>query len=164
MSRLAQTAKPTFSAPLFSLGVRRFAAEAAPEGPAEYISLSFVDRDGTSYHVPKALVGSSLYDVALENKIDKIPLKYACGGGVHEDEYGYGPECEFCHVLIPKEYQQYCEPMRIHEKQIIEDSYFTNSNSRLGCEVILRKEMDGMKVGIPIYQRYFTEEADSRML
>lgn len=38
-------------------------------------------------------------------------------------------------MLIPEEYQSLCEKPLDQEKDILEASYFANSNSRLGCQV-----------------------------
>lgn len=144
---------------------RRFFAEeaAAPTGPPEFIDLTFVDRTGERL-AAKAQVGDSLWDVAFKNDIP-LNLDMSCDhGGNHPDLYGIGPQCDWCHVLIPKSYHQLCGPQTWKEEELLEESYFSNENSRLGCQITVSKEMDGMVIGLPPRQEWYSEDFPTRMM
>lgn len=132
----------------------RFFAAVEPPKPAEYVSVTFVDQSNNQYTVEKAKVGLSLFEIAFQNDIP-MPLAYSCnGGGMHPDLYGKGPECDWCHVFLPNEFLPLCQPKTEGEKDLLENNLFSSKNSRLGCQVPLTKEMNGMLIGIPKYQEW----------
>lgn len=93
------------------------------------------------------------------------PLRAAgCGGGgspqdeLHregnwfEPKYGEGASCYFCHVIVPKSHYDLLPPKRPDEVEQLAQYPFPEDmtdTSRLACQVVLTKEMDGMVIYIP---------------
>eukprot|EP00611_Tribonema_gayanum_P017233 TRINITY_DN29800_c0_g1_i1.p1 TRINITY_DN29800_c0_g1~~TRINITY_DN29800_c0_g1_i1.p1 ORF type:complete len:181 (-),score=41.34 TRINITY_DN29800_c0_g1_i1:192-686(-) len=145
---------------LVSAATRRPAAWRAMSTVADKsVTITFVDLEGVRKTVP-GLVGQSIYEVA---KLHDIALDGACGGGgmakyirrtdlFLEDEYGAGPQCNTCHVIIPDEwYGKLNEVFECEQEQLddIGDNLYVPGASRLGCQVRLSKALDGMVVYIP---------------
>ena len=91
-------------------------------------------------------------------------LTAGCGGGgsaqdeLHtegnwfEPKYGEGANCYFCHVIVPKSHYHLLPPKRPDEAEQLANYPFAEDmtdTSRLACQVVLTKEMDGMVVYVP---------------
>ncbi|KJV77163.1 ferredoxin family 2Fe-2S iron-sulfur cluster binding protein [Orientia tsutsugamushi] len=88
-----------------------------------------------------AQIGLSLLEVAHQNKID---LEGACEGSL---------ACSTCHVIVdPGWYQKL--PLPVEEEEDMLDLAFGLTNtSRLGCQIIITEELDGLIVKLPIATR-----------
>lgn len=88
-----------------------------------------------------AQIGLSLLEVAHQNKID---LEGACEGSL---------ACSTCHVIVdPSWYQKL--PLPVEEEEDMLDLAFGLTNtSRLGCQIIITEELDGLIVKLPIATR-----------
>jgi len=88
----------------------------------------------------------------------------ACGGGGsptailhekgnwYEPKYGEGPQCHYCHVIIPRSHYNKLPPKQTNELERLQDYPFPEDmteTSRLACQVKITKDMDGMLVYIP---------------
>ncbi|MDC0864520.1 ferredoxin family 2Fe-2S iron-sulfur cluster binding protein [Rickettsiaceae bacterium] len=83
------------------------------------------------------LVGLSILEVAHNNDID---LEGACEGSL---------ACATCHVVLEdKIYNKLDEPEEA-EEDMLDLAFGLTHTSRLGCQVILTKELDGMRVKLP---------------
>ena len=65
-----------------------------------------------------------------------------------------GPCCHFCHVKIPSPWIDVVEnkqPATEKEHELLEEHWQeeASANSRLGCQVTLTKNLDGIQVFIP---------------
>ena len=123
------------------------------------IHITFVDSDGNRASVP-ALVGKTVLSVAEQHRID---LEGPCrgGGGTvavqrtelwHDDTYGTGPTCFYCHVQIPSTYNNLLPPMGETDMKginLVWDDEEVTAQSRLGCQIKLEKKHDGMVVFVP---------------
>ncbi|WP_371219965.1 ferredoxin family 2Fe-2S iron-sulfur cluster binding protein [Orientia tsutsugamushi] len=88
-----------------------------------------------------AQIGLSLLEVAHQNKID---LEGACEGSL---------ACSTCHVIVdPCWYKKL--PLPVEEEEDMLDLAFGLTNtSRLGCQIIITEELDGLIVKLPIATR-----------
>ncbi|WP_371253893.1 ferredoxin family 2Fe-2S iron-sulfur cluster binding protein [Orientia tsutsugamushi] len=88
-----------------------------------------------------AQIGLSLLEVAHQNKID---LEGACEGSL---------ACSTCHVIVdPGWYQKL--PLPVEEEEDMLDLAFGLTNtSRLGCQIIITEELDGLIVKLPMATR-----------
>lgn len=88
-----------------------------------------------------AQIGLSLLEVAHQNKID---LEGACEGSL---------ACSTCHVIVdPGWYKKL--PLPVEEEEDMLDLAFGLTNtSRLGCQIIITEELDGLIVKLPIATR-----------
>ncbi|EWM29895.1 2fe-2s iron-sulfur cluster binding domain protein [Nannochloropsis gaditana] len=125
------------------------------------VNVTFINHEGLRITVP-GRVGQSLLDVA---QMHDIELESGCGGGgavqqkKHserwtEDLFGRGPCCHFCHVKIPSPWINTIhdkQPATEKEHELLEEHWQEEAtdNSRLGCQVMLTKNLDGMQVFIP---------------
>jgi 2Fe-2S ferredoxin len=57
--------------------------------------------------------------------------------------------CCTCHVYIEDEWADKCNAMTDGEERLLEGSQHRKDSSRLGCQVIITYEMDGMRVLLP---------------
>ncbi len=93
--------------------------------------------------VIKAQEGLSLLEVAHQNNID---IEGACGGCL---------ACATCHVIIDKEWYDKLEETKEEEKDMLDLAFGLTETSRLSCQIIITKELDGLKVYLPTcYYQY----------
>ncbi|KAI9183113.1 mitochondrial matrix iron-sulfur protein [Blastocladiella emersonii ATCC 22665] len=103
-------------------------------------SVTFVTSDGDKFTVG-ADEGDSLLDLAHSNDIE---LEGACEGSL---------ACSTCHVIVePKFYDAIPEPTD-EENDMLDLAFGLTDTSRLGCQVQMCKELDGMTVTIPSVTR-----------
>ena len=98
---------------------------------------TFILRDGTEQEV-EAEEGLSLLEAAHRNHID---LEGACEGSL---------ACSTCHVIVVEEdvYDGLEEPSE-EEEDMLDLSFGLTHTSRLGCQIILNEETDGIRVKLP---------------
>lgn len=101
----------------------------------EKIKVIFVEGDKETE--VEALVGLSILEVAHNNDID---LEGACEGSL---------ACATCHVILEEKiYNSLKEPEEA-EEDMLDLAFGLTHTSRLGCQIILTKELDGMRVILP---------------
>ncbi|KAJ3413747.1 hypothetical protein HDV05_007650 [Chytridiales sp. JEL 0842] len=81
--------------------------------------------------------GWNLLDIAHGNDID---LEGACEGSL---------ACSTCHVVLEQEYYDKLEEPTDEENDMLDLAFGLTETSRLGCQVEMCKELDGMTVRIP---------------
>jgi len=110
---------------------------------AEKITVTFIEKDGTKT-VVSAPVGQSMLEVAHKNDIE---LEGACEGSL---------ACSTCHVIINDQavYDALPEPDD-DENDMLDLAFGLTETSRLGCQVIAAKELDGMTLSLPKATRNF---------
>ncbi|KAK8743090.1 hypothetical protein OTU49_001519 [Cherax quadricarinatus] len=63
--------------------------------------------------------------------------------------------CSTCHVYVDDEYiEKLPEPLE-EEEDMLDLAVFLRNNSRLGCQIILTKELDGLTLRLPQATRNF---------
>ena len=96
----------------------------------------FVERDGTRREV-EAPVGLSVLEIARRNGID---LEGACEGSL---------ACSTCHVVVdPEDYERLPEAKE-EEEDMLDLAFGLTHTSRLGCQILMTEELDGLKVSLP---------------
>lgn len=109
----------------------------------ETISVSFVDKDGEEQHI-KVPVGMSMLEAAHVNDIE---LEGACEGSL---------ACSTCHVIVMDvEYYNKLEDPTDEENDMLDLAFGLTETSRLGCQVIAKPELDGIRLAIPAATRNF---------
>ncbi|BBK42397.1 ferredoxin [Allostella vacuolata] len=98
--------------------------------------MTFVDTDGTAREVD-APVGLSVLEIAHRNNID---LEGACEGSL---------ACSTCHVVIDPEWFELLQEPTEDEEDMLDLAFGLTHTSRLGCQIIMRDELDGLKVKLP---------------
>ena len=102
---------------------------------AEKIKVIFIE-DGQEKEV-EALVGLSILEVAHSNDID---IEGACEGSL---------ACATCHVILEEKIYNTLEEPEEAEEDMLDLAFGLTHTSRLGCQIILTKELDGMRIILP---------------
>ena len=102
--------------------------------------MTFIDRDGSRHEVD-APVGISVLEIAHANNID---LEGACEGSL---------ACSTCHVIVsPEDYERLTEATE-NEEDMLDLAFGLTRTSRLGCQIIMSEELDGLTVRLPAETR-----------
>ena len=96
----------------------------------------FIERDGTRREVDAPL-GVSVLEIAHKNKID---IEGACEGSL---------ACSTCHVVIDPEWYELLQPASEDEEDMLDLAFGLTATSRLGCQIIITEELDGLTVRLP---------------
>ncbi len=96
----------------------------------------FVERDGTRHEVD-APVGLSVLEIARRNDID---IEGACEGSL---------ACATCHVIVDPEWYDKLEDAKEDEEDMLDLAFGLTETSRLGCQLIITEELDGLTVTLP---------------
>ena len=100
----------------------------------------FVERDGVRREVDAPL-GSTVLEVAHRNGID---LEGACEGSL---------ACSTCHVIIDPEWYELLREASEDEEDMLDLAFNLTRTSRLGCQIIITEELDGLTVRLPAATR-----------
>ena len=98
--------------------------------------VTFIDRDGTRIEVD-APVGLSLLEIARKYDID---IEGACEGSL---------ACSTCHVIVDSEDFERLEEPTEDEEDMLDLAFGLTKTSRLGCQIIVTEELDGLTVTLP---------------
>lgn len=72
------------------------------------------------------------------------PLPGACEGSI---------ACSTCHVILPEEYFDKLPEPSDDENDMLDMAFGLTDTSRLGCQVQLTKDLDGMTITLPAATR-----------
>ncbi|XP_020527909.1 adrenodoxin-like protein 2, mitochondrial isoform X4 [Amborella trichopoda] len=109
----------------------------------EKITVTFVDKDGEEKQI-KVPVGMSMLEAAHENDIE---LEGACEGSL---------ACSTCHVIVMDvDYYNKLEDPADEENDMLDLAFGLTETSRLGCQVIAKPELDGIRLALPVATRNF---------
>lgn len=98
--------------------------------------ITFVNPDGSEKEVDAAN-GLSVLEIAHKNDID---LEGACEGSL---------ACSTCHVIVAEEWFDKLEEPTEEEEDMLDLAFGLQQTSRLGCQIIISDELDGLKVSVP---------------
>ena len=98
--------------------------------------MTFVDPDGTRHEVD-APVGLSVLEIAHKNGIE---LEGACEGSL---------ACSTCHVIVDPEDYERLKGATEDEEDMLDLAFGLTHTSRLGCQIIITEELDGLTVTLP---------------
>ena len=102
---------------------------------AETVKITFIE-DGEEIEVD-AEIGKSLLEVAHANEID---LEGACDGSL---------ACSTCHLILTQDVFDSLEPPEEEEEDMLDLAFDLTDTSRLGCQITVTKELEGMVARIP---------------
>eukprot|EP01095_Lingulamoeba_sp_RSL-Kostka_P006023 TRINITY_DN184_c0_g3_i2.p1 TRINITY_DN184_c0_g3~~TRINITY_DN184_c0_g3_i2.p1 ORF type:complete len:210 (+),score=52.68 TRINITY_DN184_c0_g3_i2:108-737(+) len=103
---------------------------------AETVKVTWKDKDGNLTEV-NARIGDSLLEVAHSNGIN---LEGACEGSL---------ACSTCHVILEDEIFDMLEEPCDEEEDMLDLAFGLTETSRLGCQVIITKELEGIIIELP---------------
>ena len=81
--------------------------------------------------------GLTLMEVARDNDLG---IEGTCGGSI---------SCCTCHVVIDKDWFNKVGPANPDEEDMLDLAMDLQATSRLGCQIEVNKELDGLIVNIP---------------
>ncbi|KAI8099941.1 2Fe-2S ferredoxin-type domain-containing protein [Halteromyces radiatus] len=103
------------------------------EGP---YTVHFITPEGETIDV-KATEGDTMLDLAQRYDID---LECACEGSL---------ACSTCHVICDQEYFDRMEEPSDEENDMLDLAFGLTDTSRLGCQIEMNQDLDGITVRIP---------------
>jgi 2Fe-2S ferredoxin len=102
--------------------------------------MTFILKDGTHKTVDAPL-GLSVMEIAVKNGID--PIEGACGGSL---------ACATCHVYIHPDWvgpTMGDDGRSDEEEDMLDLAFDVRQNSRLGCQIKMTDNLDGLVVAVP---------------
>jgi 2Fe-2S ferredoxin len=102
--------------------------------------MTFIDRDGTRNEV-EAPLGLSVLEIAHRHGID---IEGACEGSL---------ACSTCHVIVEPEWYELLKDATEDEEDMLDLAFGLTQTSRLGCQIIMTEELDGLTVKLPAATR-----------
>lgn len=102
--------------------------------------MTFIDKDGKAHEV-EAPEGLSVLEIAHRNHFD---LEGACEGSL---------ACSTCHIVVDPQWYGKLKEASDDEEDMLDLAFGLTQTSRLGCQIIMSKELDGLVVSIPAASR-----------
>jgi ferredoxin, 2Fe-2S len=96
----------------------------------------FIERDGTRREVDAPL-GLSVLEIAHKHGVD---IEGACEGSL---------ACSTCHVIVDAEWYELLKEASEDEEDMLDLAFGLTKTSRLGCQIIMTEELDGLTVALP---------------
>ena len=98
--------------------------------------MTFIERDGKLREVDAPL-GLSVMEIAHRHGVD---LEGACEGSL---------ACSTCHVIVEGEWYDLLPDASEDEEDMLDLAFGLTRTSRLGCQIIMTDELDGLTVALP---------------
>ncbi|HYM02510.1 MAG TPA: ferredoxin family 2Fe-2S iron-sulfur cluster binding protein [Stellaceae bacterium] len=102
--------------------------------------MTFIERDGTRREVD-APNGLSVLEIAHKHGVD---IEGACEGSL---------ACSTCHVIVDTEWFELLKEASEDEEDMLDLAFGLTQTSRLGCQIIMTDELDGLIVKLPAATR-----------
>lgn len=97
------------------------------------IKVTVVDRDGTPHELDAPTdMNMNMMELC---KAAELPVEGTCGGMAM---------CASCHMYVESDHE--LPEMSEDEENMLDQAFFVEDNSRLGCQIHLKDELDGLKV------------------
>jgi len=98
--------------------------------------MTFIERDGNRKLV-EAPLGMSVMAIARKSGVD---IEGACEGSL---------ACSTCHVIVEPDWVAKLTPASEDEEDMLDLAFGLTKTSRLGCQIVMRPELDGLVVRLP---------------
>lgn len=145
MSLMCQSSRSMTKLP--SMTIRQFSQTAITQHgflrkpkPGQELHVTFITKEGEQINVEVA-EGDNLLDIAQANNLD---MEGACGGSC---------ACSTCHVIVDPEYYDKIPEPDDDENDMLDLAFGLTETSRLGCQITMTKELDGLRVALPAMTR-----------
>jgi ferredoxin, 2Fe-2S len=96
----------------------------------------FIERNGAPREVDAPL-GLSVLEIAHRHKVD---IEGACEGSL---------ACSTCHVIVDPDWYDLLKDATEDEEDMLDLAFGLTQTSRLGCQIIMTEELDGLTVRLP---------------
>ena len=98
--------------------------------------MTFIERDGKRREVDAPL-GLSVLEIAHKHGVD---IEGACEGSL---------ACSTCHVIVEPDWYELLKEASEDEEDMLDLAFGLTQTSRLGCQIIMTDELDGLTVKLP---------------
>lgn len=98
--------------------------------------MTFIDPNGTRHEV-EAPEGLSVLEIAHQNN---LALEGACEGSL---------ACSTCHIVIDPEWFDRLQEPSEDEEDMLDLAFGLTKTSRLGCQILMSAQLDGLVVRLP---------------
>jgi 2Fe-2S ferredoxin len=98
--------------------------------------MTFINADGARREV-EAPVGLSVLEIAHRCDVD---IEGACEGSM---------ACSTCHVIVEAEWFDRLAAPSEEEEDMLDLAFGLTQTSRLGCQIVIRDDLDGLTVRLP---------------
>jgi ferredoxin, 2Fe-2S len=98
--------------------------------------MTFIERDGARREVDAPL-GLSVLEIAHKHGVD---IEGACEGSL---------ACSTCHVIVEPDWYELLKEASEDEEDMLDLAFGLTQTSRLGCQIIMTEELDGLTVKLP---------------
>jgi 2Fe-2S ferredoxin len=102
--------------------------------------MTFIQRDGSRKEVD-APIGLSVLEIAHRNDVD---IEGACEGSL---------ACSTCHVIVEPDWIELLKEASEDEEDMLDLAFDLTKTSRLGCQIVITEELDGLTVRLPAATR-----------
>ena len=102
--------------------------------------MTFIERDGTHREV-EAPLGLSVLEVAHKHGVD---IEGACEGSL---------ACSTCHVIVAPDWIDRLKDASEDEEDMLDLAFGLEKTSRLGCQIVITPDLDGLVVKLPASSR-----------
>ncbi|KAK0652351.1 electron transfer protein, partial [Cercophora newfieldiana] len=125
----------------FSTSLPAYHGHVDPPKPGEELYVTFIDKEGLETKIA-VNEGDNLLDIAQAHDLE---MEGACGGSC---------ACSTCHVIVTdQEYYDRIPEPDDDENDMLDLAFGLTETSRLGCQVKMTKELDGVTVKLPSMTR-----------
>lgn len=95
------------------------------------VNITLIDREGTTHQLEAPTdMDMNIMEVC---KAHELPVKGTCGGMAL---------CSTCHVYVESEHE--LSEMREDEEDMLDQAFFVEDNSRLGCQLAITDGLEGL--------------------
>ncbi|XP_012705934.2 ferredoxin-2, mitochondrial [Fundulus heteroclitus] len=112
------------------------------EDPDDVVNVVYIDRSGKRIPV-KAKVGDNVLYLAHKHGVD---LEGACEASL---------ACSTCHVYVSSSHFDKLPEPEEREDDMLDMAPMLQENSRLGCQIVLTPDLDGIELTLPKVTRNF---------
>jgi 2Fe-2S ferredoxin len=100
----------------------------------------FVEKNGEAREVDAPL-GLSVLEIAHKHGVD---IEGACEGSL---------ACSTCHVIVDPQWYELLTEASEDEEDMLDLAFNLTVTSRLGCQIVISEELDGLTVQLPAATR-----------
>ncbi|XP_059472782.1 adrenodoxin-like protein 1, mitochondrial [Neocloeon triangulifer] len=113
-----------------------------PKSPEEIVNVTYIDKNGKEFPI-KGKVGDNVMYLAHKHGIE---MEGACEASL---------ACTTCHVYVVSNHRDVLPEATEKEEDLLDLAPFLREDSRLGCQIILNKNLEGLRVQLPSATRNF---------
>lgn len=113
-----------------------------PKSDDEIVNITYITKDGNKIPI-KGKIGDNALYLAHRHNID---MEGACEASL---------ACTTCHVYVNNDFLDKLPVATEKEDDLLDMAPFLKENSRLGCQIMLTKDLNGLELTLPAATRNF---------